>query len=300
MAIVELHLPIESPNNQQSSVVQLLAHHCELSNADIKQAVSKGALWLERTGRVKRLRRMKPVLRAQDTLHFYYNSDVLAQTVTPAVLIEDFKEYSLWYKPYGVLSQGSKWSDHCTIHRFVEQYFDHQRSCFIVHRLDRAASGLIIIAHSKNATRAFGKLFEQHDLLKRYSIAVFGNARALDSLIVTQEIDNKPAKSTLSFVEYDAQLDSSLVCVDIDTGRKHQIRKHAAFAGFPVIGDRLHGIEAQTSEHQAISPLHRQLQYQNNLQLCAVELAFICPITGIPRHIKLPAAHSISLAKISS
>ncbi len=54
--------------------------------------------------------------------------------------------------PYGMLSQGSKWSDHCTIARFAQQHLTPERPVFIVHRLDRAATGLILIAHSKKTS----------------------------------------------------------------------------------------------------------------------------------------------------
>ena len=61
--------------------------------------------------------------------------------------------------------------------------------------------------------------------------------------------------------------------VDIETGRKHQIRKHAADNGIPVVGDRLHGLkEDNLADHL-------------DLQLCAVQLSFKCPITEQYREI---------------
>ena len=69
------------------------------------------------------------------------------------------KTTSIWYKPYGIYCQGSKWGDHHTIHRMAEQQL--QRPCFIVHRLDRATTGLVIVAHKKKIAAALAALFAQ-------------------------------------------------------------------------------------------------------------------------------------------
>ena len=153
-------------NRNLKTIVETLASHCELSNSQIKQAIDKGALWLQRGKRTKRYRRLKAELQAGDTIHFYYNEAVLSQSTADAELIADFDDYSVWYKPTGMLSQGSKWSDHTTITRFVTKAFNSERAVFLVHRLDRAAQGLILIAHNKKAAQAFSKLFEVHNLTK--------------------------------------------------------------------------------------------------------------------------------------
>lgn len=250
-----------------------------LSKAQLKQAISKGALWLTRGKHTQRLRRVKKALQSGDQLHFYYNSAVLANTVPNAILISDETDYSVWYKPYGMLSQGSKWSDHCTINRFTEQYFTPERSAFIVHRLDRAATGLILIAHSKKAARALSSMFEDRStkdntLNKKYQIIVHGDhSKNEQPQIITSDIDDKSARSTFTCLTYDKNNNQSLIAVKIDSGRKHQIRIHAASIGLPVVGDRLHGLADNTET--------------KNLQLCAVSLSFICPLSGIEKLFEL-------------
>ena len=250
-----------------------------LSKAQLKEAISKGALWLTRGKHTQRLRRVKKTLQSGDQLHFYYNSDVLAIKVPDATLISDEIDYSVWYKPYGMLSQGSKWSDHCTINRFTEQYFTPERAAFIVHRLDRAATGLILIAHSKKAARALSSMFENRTtkdnaLNKCYQIIVHGDHSKHDQpQVLNSDVDGKRARSTFNCLAYDKNYDQSLIEVKIDSGRKHQIRLHAASIGLPVVGDRLHGI---ADENEA-----------KNLQLCAVSLSFICPFTGIKKKFAL-------------
>ncbi len=282
----EQHITISYADSQ---VLPILAEHCELSHAQLKQAIAKGALWLTRGKHTQRLRRIKKTLLAKDVLHFYYNGDVLMQTCAPAILIEDRQDYSIWYKPYGMLSQGSKWSDHLTINRFVQQTLSPERAAFIVHRLDRAATGLIVIAHSKKAARALSAMFEHHQLEKRYQIIVHGDHRSHPQPEkITVEVDDKKATSHFSHLAYQNDYDLSLVEVLIESGRKHQIRKHAKAIGLPVVGDRLHGDESKSYPKQL------------NLQLCAAKLSFICPLSGDAVNAQLPENLTPQFEQITS
>jgi tRNA pseudouridine32 synthase/23S rRNA pseudouridine746 synthase len=251
-----------------------------LSKAQLKQAISKGALWLTRGKHTQRLRRLKRLMQQGDELHFYYNEAVLTSEVAEAILISDESSYSVWYKPFGMLSQGSKWSDHCTIARFAQQYFPSERAVFIVHRLDKAATGLILIAHSKKAAQALSAMFENrttndNSLEKHYQIIVHGNHSVNEQpQVITSDVDSKSARSTFRCLTYDKTKDQSLIKVKIDSGRKHQIRVHAASVGLPIVGDRLHGI---ADNNEAL-----------NLQLCAVSLSFICPMTEQIKGFELP------------
>lgn len=261
----------EKHNNTAVSVLEekCLFENISLSKAELKQAISKGALWLTPASNKKhtqRLRRVKKKLSMGDELHFYFNSDVLSTPVPQAILINDLVDYSVWYKPYGMLSQGSKWSDHCTIARFAQQNLPNERQAFIVHRLDRAATGLILVAHTKKAASALSAMFEHHALEKIYRIIVHGNHNARSQPdIINKAIDGKESRSTFTCLDYNSAQDKSLIQVKIDSGRKHQIRIHAASIEMPVVGDRLHGKATEESE---------------NLQLCAVSLSFNCPISG--------------------
>ncbi len=271
----ERHITIVS---EQSSIINTLSEHCTLSKAILKQAIDKGALWLTRNGHTQRLRRLKKTLKAQDVLHFYYDPLILDQEPAAANLIADLNDYSVWFKPYGMLSQGSKWSDHCSIQRWAQKNLLPERACFIVHRLDKAATGLIIIAHSKKSAKAFSAMFENRQLEKHYQIIVHGDhSQRPQPDIITDNIEDKKARSTFSLSDYNSQQDLSLINVKIDTGRKHQIRRHAASIQLPIVGDRLHG-DTSKSYPNAL-----------NLQLCAVSLSFICPLSGQPQAFHVPS-----------
>ena len=247
---------------------ELLKQHSRLSKQQIKQAMKKGAVWYSEsdTG-YKRLRRADKTLKVGQQLHLYYDAGVLGLQVDAAVLIADEGQYSVWYKPYGMLSQGSKWGDHCTINLWVEQNHLPQRPAFIVNRLDRAAQGLMLIAHTKSAASALSGLFEKRAINKQYTALVSGSFP--EHLILDTAVDGKNALSRASLLSYAPHTKRSLVCVEIETGRKHQIRKHLSGAGFPIVGDRLYGPGLDASSV--------------NLCLVSTYLGFNCPITGLDK-----------------
>mgnify|MGYP006087268511 CR=1 FL=1 len=258
----EKHIEITVKN---TLAVDLLSAETGLSKQKIKQVMQQGAVWLSKGKKTQRIRRAKKGLHIGETLHLYYDSVVLAKVPLEPTLISDEGRYSVWNKPYGVLSQGSKWGDHCTITRWAEQNLMPKRISFVVHRLDRAANGLIIIAHEKNAAAALSKQFQDRKVIKRYHIWVHGefseHATQDKPIKIDSAIDGRSAVSYFSRLDYDAKTNRSLLDVSIETGRKHQIRVHSALQGFPVVGDRLHGLDTD----------------KEDLNLSAYYLSFECP-----------------------
>jgi len=271
--IFEKHIIVSS---DKSNALTELSTQCEISIADIKRAITKGALWLTTGKSTQRFRRLKKTLKKNDQLHFYYNNAVLKQEPEQAILIEDMGEYSVWHKPYGMLSQGSKWSDHCTISRWAQTHLQPERPVFIVHRLDRAATGLIVIAHTKKMAQNFSKKFEHHQLEKYYMIIVHGDhSQRSQPEVINLDIDGKKARSIFACMHYDKNLGVSLIKVKIESGRKHQIRLHAASINMPVVGDRLHG------NKQKNEVLEKRVNKTINLQLCAFSLSFDCSLSSL-------------------
>lgn len=258
---IEKHLTLSANTD---SVLELLVAETGLSKQKLKQAMQKGCVWWQRGKQVQRLRRTTKPLLAGDLLHIYYDEEILATVPPTPKLIADEGDYSIWHKPYGMYSQGTKWGDHCTITRYAEQFLAPQRPAFTVHRLDRAANGLIIVAHTKTVSAAFAQLFKQHKLQKHYHAVVYGKwDLSQPELLIDSPVDNKPARSFVMGIGYEADKQQSVLNVRIESGRKHQIRRHLSELGFPLVGDRLYGDKPQTQD----------------LQLTAYYLAFTCPVT---------------------
>ena len=268
------------PSNDMSVVTLLeetfLESDISLSRQEIKQIMQKGCVWLDNGKYTRRLRRAKKALSKGDKLFCYYDESVLSEVPPDATLISDEGEYSIWNKPAGMLSQGSKWGDHCTIHRWVEKHLKPERQAFIVHRLDRAASGLIILAHKKKVAAKFSLMFKNREIEKHYAVTVVGDLKYYagfdkslkdNVLTIDQGLDGKVAISHIKLLAYNSDKNESILDVHIETGRKHQIRQHLSGIGYPVVGDRLYGDTKDLKREE-----------DTHLQLNAVSLNFICPV----------------------
>ncbi len=267
--------------NAKQRATDLLAQESGLSRQKVKQLMNGGAVWLTRGARADRVRRASKRLEPGDELHMYYDPKILEKQPPAALLIADEGQYSVWNKPYGMLSHGSKWGDHCAINRWVEGHLQPQRPAFVVHRLDRAATGLMLIAHGKKVASALSALFQRRQIEKRYRVVVEGCFPDLAlPLRLDGLIEGRDAVTQILRAEYDSGRQQTKLQVRIETGRKHQIRRHLAEFGYPVVGDRLYGFGGTNGQNRNAE----------NLQLCCNHLAFRCPLTGADKVFDLKEA----------
>lgn len=250
----------------QWAVLAQVAGACDLPREALLDAAAKGAVWVQKN---KNRRLQKPVrIRSFDQVGngdrvlVNYAPQVLAQQPPLPTLVADEKNYSVWDKPAGLLSQGSKWSDHCTITSTVQQI--HNKRALLVHRLDRAARGLIVVAHTKNAVNALTALFASRNVGKTYRAVVQGAYQNELPRVIDLPIDSKAAHTEIVAASPIPQASRTELTIKIQTGRKHQIRSHLAQVGYPVVGDRL---------------FDSQRNHREDLQLLAAELRFECPFT---------------------
>ena len=136
-----------------------------------------------------------------------------------------------------------------------------------VHRLDYPTSGLLLIAKTHKAQIGLGEQFENRSIKKRYRAIVMG--KPSETGIIEHPIDGRDSKSEFKLIKSVPSLQSThLSLVDLwpHTGRKHQLRKHMASLGFPILGDKQYGVKGN-------------ILHGKGLFLSAVELTFIHPIT---------------------
>lgn len=249
-------------------LVDWLAEASGLSRGRIKDAIDKGAVWHGRAGRRPlRLRRATEHLAVGDTLALYYDSQVLATLPPEPVLVANEGRFSVWDKPAGLLVEGSRFGDHATLERLVARSLS--RSTWLPHRLDREASGIMLVAHSSQAAAKLGALFMERRIGKRYEVEVLGDVGPVGSTgAIETPLDGKPSRSRYRVIDRLPDGRATRLEIEIDTGRYHQIRRHLEGIGHPVLGDPLYG--AGNSDPRG-------------LRLRAVSLSFADPWTDAPR-----------------
>jgi tRNA pseudouridine32 synthase/23S rRNA pseudouridine746 synthase len=254
---------------EQQDACALLSSHTHLSKGKVKDAMVKGAVWLQKQGgKQKRLRRSKTQLSPGDILSIYYDKNLLSRIPPTAQLVSDQQSYTIWNKPAGLLSQGSLYGDHCSLLRQAQLFYNHDREVFLVHRLDREASGLILIAHNREAAAKLSLLFVDNQIHKQYHVEVRGDLSSQGRhTTINFPLDGKDAVTEFVVKTFNPETLSSTAEVVLRTGRRHQIRRHFDMLGFPVLGDPAYGTNNKNS---------------NGLKLTATALRFRCPFTKRP------------------
>ncbi len=125
----------------------------------------------------------------------------------------------------------------------------------IVHRLDKDTSGLIIIAKNDKAHLELTNMFQNKEIKKTYLAIVKGKINKKKGRLVTQIGRDRNDRKKMAVLDsltqgknaitnfrvIDQNEKFSLLKVDIETGRTHQIRVHMKYMGYPILGDAVYG-----------------------------------------------------------
>lgn len=123
----------------------------------------------------------------------------------------------------------------------------------IVHRLDKGTSGVMVVAKSDAAHQDLALQFKQHAVKKTYKALVYGSPKedegVIDMPIGRHETDRKKMSvktrsgrtAVTRWRVEERYLGASLLTVNTETGRTHQIRVHLTAAGHPLLGDSIYG-----------------------------------------------------------
>jgi len=188
-------------------------------------------------------------------------------------------------KPAGVLVHNSKWAGpkETSLRQLVARQM--ARQTYPIHRLDRPTSGVLLYAFSSEAARAWHDQLRQPDTRKVYLALARGriDARLTIDRPLKEGRESRPAVTHIAPIAYHADENVTLVAARIETGRRHQIRRHLSRIAHQIIGDTTYGKGRINRHFRARYGLHR-------LFLHAWTLDITHPLTGehLHLHAELP------------
>ncbi|PMP60453.1 MAG: RluA family pseudouridine synthase [Sulfurihydrogenibium sp.] len=129
-----------------------------------------------------------------------------------------------------------------------------------IHRLDKETSGILLLAKDFNIYERFKDMWDDKNVFKLY-LAISHNEATFTNLTINSEIDGKPAVSHVKLLKKGNGF--SYFQVRIETGRKHQIRKHLASIRHPIVGDKVYGVKKL--ENALVKRVSRQMLHSYKL-----------------------------------
>ena len=202
---------------------------------------------------------------------------------TSLVLFED-NHLLVVIKPAGLLVQGDATGRPCLLDLakdYLKVKYSKPGRVFVglVHRLDRQVAGVMVLARTSKAAARLSAQFREHRNQKIYWAVIHGRltpARGLSEMYLVRQgrlsapgsaRDPEARLARLKYKTIETAPRSSLVEIDLLTGRRHQIRAQLSALGNPIVGDALYGSRI-SARHDAIG-------------LFARSLALMHPTTGL-------------------
>ncbi|MEA1926384.1 MAG: RluA family pseudouridine synthase [Patescibacteria group bacterium] len=233
------------------------------------------------------------------------------QADLPISIIAKHDDFLIINKPSGISVHPSDHEHRNTVVNWALAHFPQITSVGedplrpgIVHRLDKDASGLLIIALKQKSFEFFKKQFKERTIRKKYHVFCWGTFKQKKGDISTfigrskarptcqstsaraeKLINPKNALTSFSVLKDNGKI--SLVEIELKTGRKHQIRIHLQSIGHPVVGDKLYFTKNTKQKNAPFSRLflhasHLSFKYSN-----MKKYEFSCPIPlKFSKHLK--------------
>lgn len=191
-------------------------------------------------------------------------------------------------KPAGLLTIATEKEKRKTAYAVLSGYIkqqDPKAKIFIVHRIDRETSGLLLFARSEKVKDAIQETWMSTITERVYAAVVEGQVEKekgevvswlTESSAFTVYSSQKPGQGKKAITHYQTIKSNShysLLKLSLETGRKHQIRVHMQDIGHPIVGDKKYGSGNTSLKRLA---LHAQV------------LAFVHPVTKLPCYFETP------------
>jgi 23S rRNA pseudouridine1911/1915/1917 synthase len=260
-------------NKSQTLLEFLIEQHPDSPRTRVKKLLQSGAVIVNN----------KPVtlhsypLKAGDSVEFGKKPGIATKASLPFPVLYEDKEVIVIDKPAGIATSSIDGSTNIqlVVSEFLKQMSKGIVRTYVVHRLDKEVSGVLLLAKSESAMDTIKDKWEETE--KHYFAFVEGTPETPEGTIKSWLIEDNAMKMLSVKERPDAKLaithyktikkleNHTLLDIHTETGRKNQIRVHMSDIGCPIVGDRKYGASAE---------------FVRRVRLHACSLRFPHPVTG--------------------
>ena len=200
-----------------------------------------------------------------------------------SIFIENNENFAVINKPAGIAVQSGTKSRRnlLDILRATKEF--NETSPYAVHRIDKETTGVLIVAKNRRYAQLFTSLFRIRKIHKIYLGVIIGELQKnkgtlIDELYHYEGEKKITTKAITHFQVLDSNSNCSLLKLNPETGRKHQLRKQLLIRGCPILGDSKYRIHKNYSSKTETLMLHA---YKINFSIADTKYSFSADVPTV-------------------
>ena len=234
---------------KESELLDYLYSNVDMPKKRIKQYLTHGSIFVNNSKITKYNYRLLPGM----TINIDTNSK--NKKVLPFDILFEDNHIIVVNKPSGLLTISTEKEKEKTLYHIVRDYLiskDKTSRIFIVHRLDKDTSGIVVLAKDEKTKNTLQENWNEYVTLREYVAVVHGTLKKKEDKIiqnlketktnlvyVTKDKDGKESITNYKVIKETNNY--SMLSINIETGRKNQIRVAFASLKHPIVGDKKYG-----------------------------------------------------------
>ena len=180
---------------------------------------------------------------------------------TENYIIENNSNFVVINKKAGLPVQGGTKINENLVNILSNSIFFKTSKPYIVHRIDKDTSGVLIVAKNRETAQQFTSLFRIKKIYKTYLAISFGQTDKkkdiIDNNLIRYEASKRISERAIThYQQIDSNKNYTLFRLKPITGRKHQLRKHLVDLGCPIVGDKKYFVKKKFKNNQLMLHAH--------------------------------------------
>ena len=236
---------------KEGELLDYLYNNLDMPKKRIKQYLTHGSIFVNNNKTTKYNFKLTP------GMNIIIDTDNKNKKTLPFDILFEDEHIIVVNKPSGLLTIATEKEKEKTLFHIVREYLvskNQYARVFIVHRLDKDTSGIVVLAKDEKTKNKLQENWNEYVSIREYVAVVHGKPKKDEGKIVqklketktnlvytTKDEDGKEAITNYKVIK--SNNNYSMLSINIETGRKNQIRVALSSIGTPIVGDKKYGLK---------------------------------------------------------